>query len=276
MFGQPVNSVGGGFFTANAGIYGYGEGNISELNQGKVTITLEVLVEVEGKGGYKQYFMTPVAIPVNLFVEGSVKGSVGFQGELKFDNWKVTGVDFSGGGIDIKVEVTAGGGVGVGLELNASVTGSLNYTWKPLRAYEKLWLEASGKITAVAWVFEKDLWKSKNYKYTIYEEGNDKGISSDNYSGGNGTSEFHALGRAYLDYSTGYNDVITDMNVDKGSNYTTKATVIKQAIYPAANPQMVRTNDGIYLFWLEDIIAREANNRTALVYCCGKAFCRVR
>ena len=268
--GKSVAPFGAGFIDADGKVCGYGEGNISELDEGKITIDVGIMAEIEGQGGYKYYFFIGT-VPVNVFIEGSVKSTFKTEGEVKIENWKLKSFDITGGSINIKVEVTVGGGVGVGLELNASGTGSLNYLWKPARDYQKAWLEGSLKVVGCVGPFEKTLWKTDKYKYTILEEGKDTstnilGLSANSLGITTATdSSFEPMSRNYLNYAEGYNTNFKTQSISSNETATGK-TVLKEAVYPSASPKMVEVNGAKYLFWLEDITSRNLNNRTALVY----------
>ncbi|MBQ6888159.1 MAG: leucine-rich repeat protein [Lachnospiraceae bacterium] len=269
-FGKSVSPFGAGFIDVNGKVCGYGEGNISELDKGNLTIKLGIIAEIEGEGGYKYYFFLG-SIPVNVFVEGSVKSSFQTEGKVTIENWKIKSLDITGGSINIKIEITVGGGVGVGIELNASGTGNINYLCKPARNYHKAWLEGSLKVVGCVGPFEKTLWKTEKYKYTILEKGKDAaqnllGVTSSGLTGDTYTeSSFTPISRNYLNYSKGYNNNFKTQSLSTNEKTTSK-TILREAVYPSASPKMVEVNGSKYLFWLEDITSRNLNNRTALVY----------
>lgn len=55
-FGGTPQTFGGGFFNVGGKVCGYGEGNISEITEGNITLKVGIYAEIEGRGGYKQYF----------------------------------------------------------------------------------------------------------------------------------------------------------------------------------------------------------------------------
>lgn len=257
---------GAGFFSPSGKICGYGEGKFSETLENKITVKVGLLVEVEGKGGYKWYMFVG-SIPVHIKVEGSVNGSADLKAQWTFKNEKLEDCFFSDSNFKISVGVGVTGGVGIGIEINASGNGKLNYVWKPAREYQKAWLDASAKVTMVVFCFKKDIWNSKNYKYTLFEKGEDvKPFSLQTMSDGN-ENQFSALSRNYLDYSQGYCD---DESKTFMAANASGSSVVKAAVYPAASPKLIECGGTYYLFWLEDIPSREDNNRTALVYATSK------
>lgn len=64
--------------------------------------------------------------------------------------------------MNVKIQLTAGGGVGVGVEVNASISGSANYIYKPARDYQKVWLDASGKVSLILGWYEKSYGNLRN------------------------------------------------------------------------------------------------------------------
>ena len=262
--GGAVKRFKAGYFSAEGKVCGYGEGNISELETGSFTVKLGLLAEIEGKGGYKQYFFVGF-VPINIFVEGSVSCKPELEGSLTFKNWKINGFDLTGGGMNIKVGLTGGGGVGAGLEVNASLSGSANYQIKPARNYQKLWLEASGKVSVSVGWFEKVLWKSKKYTRVLYESGFNKKTAS---LGANQekaeSAQFQQMDRTYLAYREQGRGRFAMSMETKAEN--PERTIIKPAVYPSAGVRLVSAGGRQYLFWMDDILARSANNRAALVY----------
>ena len=266
-FGGTPQTFGGGFFNAAGKVYGYGEGNLSELEEGSITLQVGLYAEIEGKGGYKQYFFVGF-VPLNLFVEGSVSAKPELLATLQVKNYKITDFDITGGTMNAKIQLTVGGGVGVGVEVNASVSGSANYMYKPARDYQKVWLEASGKVSLVIGWFEKKLWNSKNYNKVIYESGND----TKNYSVTSDIEEeiitndsFKPMSRNYLANQAGYH-ALAASGIESVNTDISDKQIVKAAAYPSADPKIVYAGGKQYLFWLEDIITRSANNRAALVY----------
>lgn len=252
-----------GFVDASAKIVGYGEGNISEINEGKVTFNIGVMAEIEGKGGHKWYVAIGV-IPINFSIEGSVEGSVEVKEEIVIENWEITNIDISDGGFDVKVKITGGAGVGIGVEFNGSLSGSLNYVNKPARKYSKLWLTASSKVTASILGREKILIDSPEYQYIAFENGKDVQPYTLRRSSQIPEVDYEPLSRDYLNYTNGYHET-NNSGIMMTALDDTRA-VVKAGVYPAANPTMVEVNGTKYLFWLEDIASREAANRSALVY----------
>ena len=270
--GTPQN-FGCGFFKVTGKLCGYGEGNLSELNNGKLIVSVGVLAEMEGKGGYKQYFLAGW-VPVFLYVEGSAKVSVDAKGSLAWENFKLTGFQLIDGSITLQAKVTVGGGVGVEVltALKASVEGTLNYENKPQRNYEKVWLTASGKVSQVSLVFiETVYWESKQYKYTVYEKGKDESPLETKSIAGLKVEDLEPvtqiLSRNYLAYEDGYQKLAEPVNVQAVSdNAALSRKVVKGAVLPSAEPKLVQVGTKKYLFWLDDITTRSAMNRAALVY----------
>lgn len=257
---------GAGMIDVSGKVCGYGEGNINEIMNGDPDIKLGIMVEIGASAGYKHYWIIGF-VPVKLFVEGSVTGSAAMEAEIKFENWKIKGFDYSGGSFNVTLELGVGGGIGFGYEVEASLVGSINYANKPAREYEKIWLEASGRVKRVlVGVWEKIFWESDKYQYTLYQKGSDtsRPYTMDSLSE---STEFTLTGRNYLNYTEGYRIFANSMGItaedagDEGG-----ISVVKTAVFPGASPTMVGTDQGRYLFWIDDNASRNACNRTALMY----------
>ncbi|MCM1268631.1 MAG: BspA family leucine-rich repeat surface protein [Bacteroidales bacterium] len=261
-----VKGFNAGYFDIDGSICGYGEGNISELNEGNITVKVGVIATLEGTGGVKQYFMAGF-VPINIFVEGEASVSADLNASIPIKNWEITGFDLTGGTLSGKVGLTAGAGVGVGIEVNVSLNGNANYTWMPAKKYQKAWLEASGKVELVLLFYEKPLWESPKYTYTMMEKGSKTRSTAETFTNSQ-QSDFVPLNRSYLDYSDGFLKTMSAaINSSDSSTQTTDGkTIIKSAIYPSASPIMTRVGNTTYLFWVEDIASRSANNIGAIVY----------
>lgn len=265
-------TFGAGMLDVSGKVCGYGEGNICEIMDGNPEIKLGIMAEIEGKAGYQQKWVIGV-VPVKLFIEGKATGKISVEAGMKFENWKVKEFDYSGGSLNIKLQLEVGGGVGFGYEIEASLVGSINYDNKPARQYEKLWLEASGKVKrTLIWVFEKPLWESDDYKYVLYQKGKDAPVPYSYASMpviGDETknSEFALMGRTYLDYTNGYNEsenAVGIMSYSAGNQ--SGKSIVKAAVLPSTSPTLLETENGKYLFWVDDIASRDVYNRTALMY----------
>ena len=265
-------SFGAGMFAVSGKVCGYGEGNINEIFDGNPTIKLGVIGEITGKAGYKQYWIIGF-IPVNLFIEGSVTGKVSAKAEMKFENWKIKEFDMSGGSFNVTVQLEAGGGIGFGYEIEASLIGKLNYTNKPARQHEKLWLEASGKVKRVIiGIWEKTLWESDTYQYTLYQRGTDTpnpftyDFMPDSRDEA-GAAAFSVVGRTYLNHTDGYHAFADQMGISAyAADAGNENIIVKSAVFPTASPTLITAGNVKYLFWLDDIPSRDAYNRTALMY----------
>lgn len=264
QFGH-VKGFNAGYFDIDGSICGYGEGNISELDEGTITIKVGVIAALEGTGGFKQYFMVG-PVPVNFFLESEASVSADANASVSVENWDITEFNLTDGTLTGKVGITVGGGIGVGVELNASGNGNVNYTWKPAQKYQKAWLEASAKVEAVVLWWTQTLWESGKFTYVIIEKNGNERSMSDAVSVQE--ADFVPMSRNYLDYSEGFLHMMSaDTNSVSVDSYSEdEKTIVKAAVYPSASPAMIQVGDTSYLFWVEDIVSRDANNIGAIVY----------
>ena len=269
-------SFNAGMVKVSGKVCGYGEGNIKEIVSGNSTIKIGIMAEIEGKAGYKHYWVIGF-VPVKIFVEGSIKGGVNVEAETTFENWIPKSFDLTGSGYNLKIELEAGAGVGLSeyiYELEVSLTGSANYDYKPSRDYQKLWLEASGKVQRTALFFwEKSLWESDTYKYTLFENGRDqaKSLAAMPFLDNNAVdadNAFTLMDRKYLNYTDGYNELgqTLALRAVLDDAQQREKSVVKSAVLPSSIPTLVESGSVKYLFWVDDIPSRDDYNRTALMY----------
>lgn len=54
---------------------------------------------------------------------------LGVEGQAIIENFKIKDMALNVGIFNLTTEVTVGGGIGTGLEVNASLTGNINFNW---------------------------------------------------------------------------------------------------------------------------------------------------
>ncbi|MCM1160553.1 MAG: DUF6273 domain-containing protein [Roseburia sp.] len=279
-FGGTPQSFGAGYVKVNGSVCGYGEGYFDELDQGKLVINVGVILSVNASAGYTQYFFAGY-IPFYVTIEGGIKVSAELKASMLYENGML---DLSGGLGDMtgKVYLTAGAGVGVKDLVNVEVngTGDVNVLWKPASDYWKVWAGLGMAIHSDLFGWSFDLWESPTKTYTIYESprtgmGGRSGISARTGTAGiYDTSQYRLIDRSYLDKKQD-SSAAEFQRAGAGQQQGTTLSLVEQAVYPSAKPRLIEANGLSYLFWLEDIRERSAENRSALVYAVsadGKSF----
>lgn len=172
-----------------------------------------------------------------------------------------------------KVYLTAGAGVGVKDMVNVEVsgTGDVNVLWKPASDYWKVWAGLGMAIHSDLFGWSFDLWESPKKIYPIYESpgtgmGGRSGMSAGTGTAGiYDTSQYRLIDRSYLAKKQD-SSVAEPQRAGAGQQQGTSLSLIEWAVYPSAKPRLIEANGLSYLFWLEDIEERSAENRSALVY----------
>ncbi|MBD5466237.1 MAG: hypothetical protein HDR22_10585 [Lachnospiraceae bacterium] len=270
-FGGTPQSFGAGYVKVNGSVCGYGEGYFDELDQGRLVINVGVILSVKASAGYTQYFFAGY-IPFYVTIEGGIKVSAELKASMLYENGML---DLSGGFGDMtgKVYLTAGAGVGVKDLVNVEVngTGDVNVLYKPASDYWKVWAGLGMAIHSDLFGWSFDLWESPKKTYTIYESprtgmGGRSGISARTGTAGiYDTSQYRLIDRSYLEHKQD-SSVAEPQRAGAGQQQGTTLSVVKQAVYPSAKPRLIEANGLSYLFWLEDMEERSAENRSALVY----------
>lgn len=264
-FGGTPQSFGGGYFSAKVTAKGYGEGYIDMTKPGTVGIKVEVILSGKGNGGYTQYFMAG-SIPIYVSVEAGAEVSGAATLSVNCEDF-VLQTEGGVGTLSGKIYLTAAAGVGVKkvISVGVSGTGACNYTWKPKDDYTKVWLNAYLELEADCFGWHMNIWKSPEATYAIYESKDPSGGEM----GGRALTEslnaqlykaddYTVMDRSYLNQ-----EAIAPLTAFSmgGSD-----TFVQSFVYPGADPKMVRAGDRFYLFWLQDIPSRNAENRAAVVY----------
>ncbi len=257
-FGGSSESFGAGCFDLKASVKGYGEGYLDMTNQGEFEVKVGIILAAKGSGKYTQYIFAG-SIPFFFTIEGGGEAGGDVRLIVRCENSKVA-VDFGIGSITGKVylKVTAGVGVGKVLNINVAGTGETNMLWKPSKDYIKIWMSAFMEAKAEFFCWEMELWSSPKKTRVLYETQN-AGMGSRSvdtmlaqlYN----SNTYTIMDRGYLSKSKEY-----DMSASEVSG------IVKDNVYPGASPKIVKVNDMFYLFWLQDIETRAAENRAAVVY----------
>ena len=249
-FGGTPEPFGAGKLSVEAGFMGYGEGYVDE--NGNIIVELGLVVTISEEGSYTwTYFLgyVPVYVSVGEKVELIGKGS--FNVIRSNGRWDISGAV---GEINPKITLNIDGGVGINGVLNVGASGRATLSWvnRWTDNYNRVDLTGEMYIVAKAFLFSAEK-KLASDTWTIYDSYNRSALSVAALSGVNfyDTSSYKPIDRSYL---------------FANSSLSTDGNAVKENIYPDANPTLVQVGDVAYLFWMDDIVSRAANDRTALVY----------
>lgn len=263
-FGGTPQAFGGGYFSVKGNVIGYGEGYLGELEDGKITINVGVILSVKASAGYTQYFFAG-AIPFYVSVDGGVSVSSELKMGIEYED-DMLEVNGGFGDMSGKIFLKADAGVGVKEMVSVEIEGNaaLNILWKPSNNYQKLYMTDSLAIHSALFGWKADLWDSGTQEWLLYENSPQAKSSESNIKAAGLADNMYDLS-VYQMEDRSYLEETTEL---KGSQKagTGSSQIIRQAVYPQAGPKLIKAGEKSYLFWLEDIPERTAENRSALVY----------
>lgn len=256
-------------FKVSINFVGYGEGEVDPYT-GVVQAKVGIYGKITGKNGITWYtFLGPV--PFYAKVTGKVEDKISVETTLVIKNGKLltSSVNMDN---NLKLELGLGAGVGLNDLICADVSGKGILEWKTggtLTTVDKneitLKAEAAIRVVLLFLTYEKK-WPSDSIQlYPITDTGSSwrirraKEYSSDIYE----ESAYQVLPRDYL-LDSGARSVSFHSEGSTGAEDA--GQVIINGLYPDAKPQLVSDGGKTYLFYLDDIVSRAAEDRTALMY----------
>lgn len=258
-------------FKVSINFVGYGEGEVDPYTN-VIQAKVGVYGKITGKNGITWYtFIGPV--PIYAKVTGKVEDKITAETELVIKNGKILNSSVN---IDNELAVEVGAGAGIGLNdiVCTDLTGTGTLKWitegTPLTVDKNeisLQWAAKFRVVLLFLSYEKE-WKQKE-PWILYssetESGGGSAWSLRSYSNGDiyDESAYHVLSRDYILDSNTQN---ASFFSERARTEKTDAHVIIDGLYPDAKPQLVAFDGQTYLFYLDDQIARVAEDRTALVY----------
>ena len=250
-FGGTPQSFGAGQLSVNANFMGYGEGYIDD--NGNIIIDVGLVVTISEQGSYTWTFFlgyVPVYISVGEKVSLTGKGELGVT--CTDGTWKVSGAV---GEINPKLTLNVDGGVGVNGVLNVGASGRATLSWlnRWTDNYNRVSLTGEAYIVAQAFLFKAEK-KLASGTWTIY----------DNYGTRSLTAQPVSINYDFYD-STAYSPIDRSY-LNAPMLLSADQNTVKASVYPDASPRLVQVGNTAYLFWLDDIVNRDDNDRTALVY----------
>lgn len=264
-FGGRPEKFGAGCLSASVTVKGYGEGYIDMTRPGTFGVKVDVIVAGKGSAKYRQYFWAG-AVPLYISVEAGAELSDKVTLSIKGEDF-ILQTEGGVGTLSGKIFLTAKAGVGVEkvVSVGVSGTGACNYFYKPLDDYTKVWLNAYLELEADCFGWHMNLFKSPEATHTIYESPG----SSGGAMGGRSLTEsmaaqlYNADAYTVMDRSYLHQEAAAPITAFSASG---SDTFVQASVYPGADPKMVKAGDKFYLFWLQDIPSRSAENRAAVVY----------
>ncbi|MDE7269800.1 MAG: InlB B-repeat-containing protein [Acetatifactor sp.] len=266
-FGGTPQSYGAGMFSAKGSVMGYGEGYLDEKNGG-VCVNVGIILHFQAETEWTQYYFISF-VPVYINFGGGI--SLDASGTLNFAFYE-KGIVNQGGSLELKHSTYAKlkGGVGAEGILSVNASGKLTYSWlyRFKDDYNKVSLNGNAKITAEAWIWSKDL-AELDGTWVIYDSNqkSSRALLSQNGIANPDMSGAEIISMDYLDKRAAYSAQAGGAMTYSLTNAKELAsTRILDYAYQNASPRFLQLGDKRYLFYLDGVEGRSAQNQTALFY----------
>ncbi|MDE7253586.1 MAG: BspA family leucine-rich repeat surface protein [Acetatifactor sp.] len=265
-FGGTPQSYGAGMFSVKGSVMGYGEGYLDEKTN-SVCVSVGMILQIEGEAEYTQYFFVafvPFYVTFGGGVSLTASGKLDFSISDRFLN--------NGGTLEIEPAIYAKlkGGVGADGILSVGASGKLTLSWlhRFTPDYDRVSLNGNAKITAEALMFTKDLAEIEG-TWVIYDSNEQSApvLLSQNSIANPDMSGAEIISMDYLDKRAAYSAQAGGAMAYSLTNAKGLAsTRILDYAYQNASPRLLQLGDKRYLFYLDGVEERSAQNQTALFY----------
>lgn len=264
-FGGTPQSFGGGMFEVKASVAGYGEGYLSEIKDGRLKVNVGLIVEASAEKTFTKYafiYFVPVYINFGGGVELESKGLT----YLQYENSKFS---VEGGNLEIEPEIYAKlkGGVGAEDLLDVYASGKLgfSYLYRFAKNYQRLSMTGDAEVGLNVWIYNKPMLEI-NDTWVLYDSNRKNVSSSIATMSANTNTNYADFSNAEIisnDYLMKRNGMVRMM---RARGNTSESALILDYAFQNASPKLLKTEDALYLFYLDGVTGRAVQNQTALFY----------
>ena len=265
-----------GKFDLNGSIMGYGEFKITD--DGLATGDFGIVGGIYANGSYTNNFWM-WSLPCYATIGGEGKVELGLGGQMDFENAN----GFWDKLYEILDEITAYigayGELGLGhdyggtaaLKIGGKIKAGLEYLYNFKTNYNKLAVKGNLSLEAKALIWEKsfDLAEAQWNIFEGYTNSKTQSLSLNQ-------EESVVMNEENVEFEDYFDELMSQPTTMESRDYLTlntseKSRAVKDDetltnVYTSASPTVVTVGDKMYRFWLEDIVERAPQNRTALVY----------
>lgn len=260
-----ANVFGAGLFEVNGDIMGYGEGYLDDASD-SLRIEVGIIVSVKGEAKYKHYIV-PVYVTVGGGINVTATGEIKLSISPEYNNW----VTITGGSAELEPSIygIVEGGVGVDgiVSLGAYGKFTLSWLWRCTNNYNRVSLNSNIKIKGNALFVRNKVFKELDSTCVIYDS-NGRSASYANRMSEAGMDFFDLSGAEVIPM-----EYLSRRAENSGaSTFSTKrvsnsgSTFFMRYAYENASPRLIRAGSKLYLFYLDGVESRNAQNQTALFY----------
>lgn len=256
---------GAGMSSVDANIIGYGEGYLDDSND-RLRINVGVIVSVEGEMKHTQYYFLAF-VPVYVTYGGGVSGTVSGEVSLSFGDG---GISVDGGKMETEISpyFKLESGIGADGILSVGAYGKLTFNWlyRFTNDYNRATLNGNAKIKATALAWSKVL-AELDGTWVIYDS-NGRAAS---YAGRTSVAGIDCLDMSgaeliSMDYLSRRTENAGVSAFTLNQSYNSGSTRFMSYAYENASPRLVKVGSKLYLFYLDGVEGRSAQNQTALFY----------
>lgn len=263
--GTPV-SFGAGMYSVDGNIMGYGEGYIDDATNKFTSVNVGIIMSVKGGARYTQYYFLGFT-PVYITYGGGISASA--TGEIGFSYVKGSGIQVNGGSLETEISpyITLEGGVGADGITSIGAYGKATLSWihRYINRYNKVSLNGNVKVRAQVFIWSKVLAEFDG-TWVLYDS--NRRSSDDFLQGSGGGIDYFDMSGAELismDYLDRREENAGISPLTAGGGEPGEVRVLDYA-YEDASPQLIKAGNKLYLFYLDGVAGRSAQNQTALFY----------
>ena len=268
MFGEKPESFGAGLFAIDGSIVGYGEGYLDDKSD-RVCVDVGVILKVKAEKKFTKYsLVTFVVVPIPVFV--TFKGGVSCTatGEVNF-SFGDKGFQINGGNLEIEPSLYVSPEIGAGVDEVVCLKGmgNLEFSWlhRFSNHYNRVSLDGNAKIKGTFLCWDKE-WTLAEGEWVIYDSNQKNAYEIGNYSADSyyDMSGAKIISMDYLSKREQRGD--NAIYLLESTNASGKNINVQKYAYENASPRLIQAGNKWYLFYLDGVIDRKAQNQTALFY----------
>lgn len=266
-FGANPESFDAAMVSLKGSVVGYGEGYLDD-SRDSLCVNVGFIIEVKGDAKRTNYYFIAY---IPFYVTYGVGTSLTASGEIKLAYDNDYGLRCNGGSLELEPTIygVLEGGMGADGVLSVGAYGGLTFSYlhRFIDNYSRIKINGNIKIKATALVWSKVLAEADFLNLTL-DESNKRSAA---YNARTGTANMdwqnmsgaELISMAYLTKRS-ENPGISTFSLNRSGN--SGSTRFMSYAYENASPQLLKVGGKLYLFYLDGVEGRSAQNQTALFY----------
>lgn len=256
---------GAGLVSVDADIMGYGEGYWDDIAN-NLRIDVGVIVKVNIDIDYTKYYY--IVVPVYITFGCGMACTATGELQLTYENGNIV---LGGGSLDIEpsLYVKLNGGVGAEGILSIGAYGKLSLDWlhRFSNDYDRVSLGGDAKIVAKAFKYWEKTLAELDGSWTLYDSNRRMAVYADrSIDSGISCWDMSDAELVPMDYLIRREEEAEIVPYSMERAEPSDSTCILRHSFESASPCIKRVEDKLYLFYLDGVEGRKAQNQTALFY----------